>query len=438
MPRLAGRGGVVIGYQRIDARWEHPAGVRHNGAVISQPAANTPDGPAADGPLDDGGLGDGTRPGGAPSRGTSDDGGVPGRGAALRRALGRRPNPRALASGISLLVICTLLTAGMLAPVPYVIEQPGPAIDVLGEHEDQQILTISGHETYPTSGALMMTTVSVDGGPGYTVTPAEVVLAWFDPTRTVLPRELVFPAQQTRQETSLQNASAMTTSQEDAVAVALTELGIPVTPNAMVAGVLDDGPAAGVLKAGDVIVSIEGQTRASTEEYQQLIGSLPAGERIDMVVRRDGAEQSVSVPTEEVDGRTRMGIVLARGYDTPVDVTISLADVGGPSAGTMFSLAVYDELTPGELTGGQKIAGTGTMDPDGTVGPIGGIRQKLVGAREEGADYFLAPADNCDQVAGHVPEGLSVVKVSTFDEALHATETIASQKSADGLPTCSS
>lgn len=338
----------------------------------------------------------------------------------------------------SLLAMCALLVVAMLLPVPYVIEQPGPAIDVLGEHEGEQILAVSGHETYPTSGALMMTTVSVDGGPGFTVTPAEVVRAWFDPTRTVLPRELLFPAQQTREENGLRNAADMTTSQQDAVAVALQELGLPVSPTVIVAGVLDGGPADGVLRPRDVILSVQGQTRESLEEYQEITRAAPAGQDIAMVIRRDGAEKQVSVPTEQVDGQTRMGIVLAPGYDTPVAVDISLADVGGPSAGTMFALGVYDELTPGPLTGGQRIAGTGTLSPEGEVGPIGGIRQKLVGAREEGAAYFLAPAENCEQVVGHIPDGLSVVKVSTFDEALHATETIAAQKSAAGLPTCTS
>jgi PDZ domain-containing protein len=122
-------------------------------------------------------------------------------------------------------------------------------------------------------------------------------------------------------------------------------------------------------------------------------------------------------------------------YDLPVDVSLRTGNVGGPSAGLMFSLAIYDVLTPGELTGGKEIAGTGTMEDDGTVGPIGGIRQKLVGAQAAGADFFLAPADNCSDVAGHVPDGLRVVRVATFDEGLAAVRGIASGDGAS-LPTC--
>lgn len=346
------------------------------------------------------------------------------------------PSRRSVLAGGSLLVLCLALIGAMLMPVPYVIEEPGPAIDVLGSYEGEQILRVSGHETYPTSGSLMMTTVSVQGGPGSAVTPAEVVLAWLDPTRTVLPRELIFPEGQTKEETSLRNSADMTTSQQDSVAVALEALDVPVAHQVIVAGVLDGGPADDVLRPRDVIVSIAGRSETSVEDYQAITREAPAGQDIEMVIRRDGVEQTVSVPTEQSEGGTRMGIVLAPGFDSPVSVDVSLADVGGPSAGTMFALAVYDELTPGELTGGQKIAGTGTMSADGEVGPIGGIRQKLVGARDQKAAYFLAPAANCDDVVGHVPEGLSVVKVATFDDALHAAETIAAQGSAEGLPTC--
>lgn len=352
------------------------------------------------------------------------------------RRVPRAPGPRPVLALSSLAVMCALLLGGLFLPVPYVIERPGPAIDVLGAYQGQKILTISGREQYPTTGHLMMTTVSVSGGPGYPVTPAQVMVAWADPGESLLPREAVFPEGETKQQTTLQNAVDMSTSQQDAVAVALTRLKIPFTRNVTVAGVLEGGAAQSVLKPGDVIVSVQGQRRTTTQEYRDLTSRVTPGSSVAMVVRRDGKELSVKVPTREVDGATRMGIVLAPGYDFPVSVKVTLADVGGPSAGTMFALSVYDELTPGALTGGQSIAGTGTIDTKGTVGAIGGIRQKMIGARTSGARYFLAPAANCDEVTGHIPAGLSVVKVSTFDEALTAVRTIGSKHSASGLPTC--
>ncbi len=336
----------------------------------------------------------------------------------------------------SLGLLCAMILGGSLLPVPYVIERPGPAIDVLGEYEDEQILIIDGAPTHPTDGALMMTTVSVDGGPGYRVTPVEVVASWFDRTTMVLPRELVFPEGQTREQTALTNSVAMSTSQQGAVAVALDELGIDYREVVMVAGVQQDAAAEGTLEGGDVIVAVDGRTAADVAGYQELIRATPAGEPVALRVRRDGEELDLEVPTATVDGASRMGVVLSAGYEFPMDIEIAVGDIGGPSAGMIFSLSVYDELTPGALTGGHRIAGTGTIAADGAVGPIGGIRQKMVGAAGSEAEFFLAPSANCDEVRGHEPEDLAVVAVSDFDEALTATETIAATGSIDGLPTC--
>lgn len=336
----------------------------------------------------------------------------------------------------SLVVLCLMILGGSLLPVPYVIERPGPAIDVLGEYEEEEILVIDGAETHQTDGALMMTTVSVDGGPGYRVTPVEVVAAWFDSSKMVLPKEVVFPEEQTREQTTLANTAAMSSSQQGAVAVALDELGIEYRDVVMVAGVQADGAAEGTLEGGDVIVSVTGETAGDVKGFQRLIEAAPDGEPIPMTVRRDGQELTLEVPTALVDGTPRMGVMLAPGHEFPMDVQISVGSIGGPSAGMIFSLSVYDQLTPGALTGGHRIAGTGTIAIDGTVGPIGGVRQKMVGAVESDAEFFLAPSANCDQVVGHEPDGLDVVAVADFEQALTATETIAETGSAEGLPTC--
>ena len=335
-----------------------------------------------------------------------------------------------------LVLLCAMILGGSLLPVPYVIEKPGPAIDVLGEWEDEQILVIDGAETHPTDGELMMTTVSVDGGPGYRVTPVEVVAAWFDSTKTVLPREAVFPEGQTREQTTLSNTAAMSTSQQGAVAVALDELGIEYRDVVMIAGVQEDGAAAGTLEGGDVIVSVGGETAGDVKGYQELIAAVPEGEEVAMTVRRDGEEKELQVPTELVDGTPKLGVILSEGHEFPLDIDIAVGDIGGPSAGLVFSLSVYDELTPGALAGGHAIAGTGTISEDGTVGSIGGIRQKMVGASESDAEFFLAPTANCDEVVGHEPDGLQVVAVGTFEEALEATGTIAETGTVEGLPTC--
>lgn len=360
----------------------------------------------------------------------------PGRRSRLRSRIDAIEVPRPRLAVGALAGMCVMILGASMLPVPYVVERPGPAIDVLGEYQDEQILTIEGAETYETDGELMMTTVSVDGGPGYTVTPVEVLVGWFDPSQAVFPRELLFPEDQTQEQTDLHNTVQMSTSQQGAVAVALDELGVAYEDTVMVAGIQAGAPAEGQLEGGDVILAVDGEKAADVEGYQALVADREPGEDVTVTVLRDDEEQDVTMTTADVDGTARLGIVLGAGYDFPMDVRLTVGDVGGPSAGTMFSLAVYDELTPGALTGGEAVAGTGTISADGEVGSIGGIRQKMIGARDAGAEFFLAPGANCEEVAGNEPDGLQVVAVDTFDEALEATTTIAESGSADSLPTC--
>jgi PDZ domain-containing protein len=251
-----------------------------------------------------------------------------------------------------------MVIVGLLVPVPYAIEQPGPAIDVLGEYKDEQVITIDGQKTYPTDGELMMTTVSVTGGPGYPVTGPQVIRSWLDPTRAVLPRETVFPTGQTQEQTDEQNAAAMTGSQDSAIAVALDELDIDYDTTVLVSQVSEGAPADGLLEPGDQVLAINGEMADDAAGFQKITQEADPDTPLAVSVRRDGKEQTVPVPTEMVDGTPRMGIVLAAGYDFPFEVTIGVGDVGGPSAGTMFALGVYDDLTPGALTGGDG-RGTG-------------------------------------------------------------------------------
>jgi Lon-like protease len=156
---------------------------------------------------------------------------------------------------------------------------------------------------------------------------------------------------------------------------------------------------------------------------------------VPVTVRRDGSEQTVEVTTVDRNGTSIIGVLLTLDYELPITVTLSTGSVGGPSAGLMFSLSIYDALTPGPLTGGEQIAGTGTIEDDGTVGPISGVAQKLVGAHDAGAQWFLTPAEECPATEGRVPEGMTVVRVSTFDEARAAVEDIAAGRT-DALPRC--
>ena len=169
-----------------------------------------------------------------------------------------------------------------------------------------------------------------------------------------------------------------------------------------------------------------------------IMHSVAPGSTVTITVKRGDVERTETIVTsapEDGSQGSKMGIYLGVKADIPVEINFAMKDIGGPSAGMMFSLAIIDRLSEGDMTGGQSIAGTGTISYDGTVGPIGGIAQKMQGAKRDGASWFLAPESNCDQVIGHVPEGLRVVRVSTLHEA-HEDVVAIGQNRGDSLPTC--
>jgi PDZ domain-containing protein len=356
----------------------------------------------------------------------------------------RRMSRTALA-GIWALVVALVALLGMsFLPSPYVIERPGPVYNTLGDVTDADgtevpLISIPDAKTFPTDGSLDLLTVQVVGTPEQRLSWLDVGLAWFDPTKAVVPIEQIYPTGQTTEQRSAENATLMVDSQEDATAAALTHLDYDVNATLEVADVLEGSAADGVLEIGDVIVSAEG-TRVDDPQALRDVINAGAGAPVQMRVERDGDELSVEVtPNESSDGPAgtwQIGVSLRVDYDFPFDVEIQLNNVGGPSAGMMFALGMIDTLTPGELNGGADIAGTGTITADGTVGPIGGIRQKLWGAEGAGADYFLAPSENCAEVVGHVPDRLRVFSVATLDEAVDALDAISAGDDLDALPTC--
>ena len=327
------------------------------------------------------------------------------------------------------------IAVGVL-PVPYVIESPGPIYNTLGQAQGTPVIKITGHESYPAAGNLDLTTVYVSGGPSGPISILTAFSAWLDPSRSVYPQELIYPTGTTKEEAAEQSAVAMTTSQENAVASALNELKIPYGQQLQAAGLSNGSPSEGKIQAGDILKTVNGREITSLAVIQDELAA-GKGAPATMEVERDGQSVTeVITPKDNGQGRYILGVMLKYLFTFPFQVDISLDKVGGPSAGMMFALGIIDTVTPGDLTGGKHIAGTGTITPDGTVGPIGGIVQKMQGARAGGATLFLAPADNCADVAGHVPDGLQVVKVDKLAEARAAVELAGSGKDISGLPTC--
>lgn len=360
--------------------------------------------------------------------------------------MSQRRNGRVVAGIIALSVSLVALMGLTFIPTPYVIQQPGPVYDTLGsalsaDGAEVPLIEVEGAETFPTKGTLDLTTLQVVGNRQHPPTWFQLVMAWFDRTRAVVPIDTVFPEGVTSDQRDEQNAALMVDSQHEATAAALTELGYDVGATVEVVDALEGSPAEGELQAGDRILAIGGTPVDSATRLRDAIQE-GEGAEVELSVQRGGETKTVALTpekTEDAEGKTvwLIGITLTTDYDFPVDVTLQLDNVGGPSAGMMFALGIIDTLTPGELNGGEKIAGTGTIDAAGEVGPIGGIRQKLYGARDAGAEYFLAPASNCDEVVGHIPDGLTVISTSTLEESLDALETIAGGGDVSTLPACS-
>jgi len=351
-----------------------------------------------------------------------------------RRVRGRDPRISAMALS-GLLALGLGVTAAVL-PVPYVVESPGPTFNTLGMENTKPVISVSGRETFPAKGNLDLTTVYVDGGPNGPVSVFEAFSAWLDDSKAVYPEELIFPTGVTKEESQQESAVAMATSQENAVAAALKGLEIPYGQKLEVADLSEGSAAQGKLQKGDVFTSINAKAVTSLEVIQEELAA-GKGKPAVVVVSRDGKQITETVtPAKNPSGRYILGVLLQYRFTFPFDVKISLDKVGGPSAGMMFALGIMDTLTPGDLTGGKHIAGTGTISPDGVVGPIGGIAVKMHGARADGASMFLAPAANCAEVVGHVPDGLQVVKVENLDEAKSAVELAAKGADTSGLPGC--
>ncbi|MDW4573027.1 site-2 protease family protein [Microbacterium sp. M3] len=344
----------------------------------------------------------------------------------------------ALAVALVVLLVITFL------PTSYVIQRPGPVYNTLGTAEDADgeevpLISVEGAETYPTDGALDLLTVQVQGNREQTPSWFELAQAWFEPSKAVIPIDAVFPEGQTTEERNEESAAMMVDSQHEATAAALTELGYDVGAQLSVHSVIDGAAATGVLEDGDAILEADGETVTDAAALRAVINAAE-GAPVELLIERDGQQQTVEVTPKEstVDGETTwlIGVNLITDYDFPIDVTIQLNNVGGPSAGMMFALGIIDTLTPGELNGGEQVAGTGTITADGTVGPIGGIRQKMWGAVDAGAEWFLAPEANCDEVVGHIPGDLQVFSVADLDDALAVLDAVRGDGDVDALPTC--
>jgi PDZ domain-containing protein len=342
----------------------------------------------------------------------------------------------------------TVITAGALLvalglaltviPTPFVSASPGPTQDVLTEVDGKPAITVTGAPSYDTTGRLDLTTVRQTRADAR-FDLASAFGAWLDPDRGLLPRALVYPDDVTEQDVRQQNAWLLDRSQETARAAALRHLGYDVPERIVVESVTVGGPSDGVLEPGDVVLAVDGTPVSSADEVRAAVTKHQPGEQVVLKIRRGSDDSEVTVTagaSPDDPSRAVLGIVPAPGFEFPVDIDIHLdRDIGGPSAGLVFALGIVDRMTPGPMLDGAHVAGTGTIDQDGTVGAIGGVQQKIAAARDSDAQVFLLPSANCAEATAGRPGSMPLVPVDTLDEALAAVDQVAGGELA-GLPHC--
>ncbi|WP_216897794.1 YlbL family protein [Nocardia alni] len=326
-------------------------------------------------------------------------------------------NRRILTLLAALVPVLVLGIVGSAVTVPFVALGPGPTFNTLGVVEGKQVVDVRGAAVNPTSGNLNMTTVSVRDG----LNIFESFGLWADGNYGLVPRAEVYPPGVPRDQVDKSNQADFKSSEDNAELAALHYLKYPTSVELAV--VADNGPSKGLLDKGDQVVSVAGKPVATSQDVVSAVQGAKPGTVVPIVVRRGGAEQTVQVtlgarPDDASKGY--LGVTPDEQAQGPIKVDFNLADIGGPSAGLMFSLGLVDKLSTGKLNGGKFIAGTGTIDPDGKVGPIGGIQYKMIAARAAGAQTFLVPADNCNEARQRTPKGLRLIKVDSLTTAVDA------------------
>lgn len=373
----------------------------------------------------------------------------------------RRVNLRS----VSAVATCALLAGAFVLPSSYVKEGPGPLFDVLGTYQEKDVIEVSGAPSYKTFGKMNMTTVSVSGGPYTELSGAEAFYGWlaFDGNRSlVVPTDALYPHVSHEQATAATGAQ-MADSQTQAKVAAMRQLKMPVTEKVQVLSTVEGSPAASALKANDRIVKVGDKQIETLTDVPKAVNA-SNGSPIDVTVERGGKQQTFKLTPVRAsdDSRWILGAGLKQSYDLPAHVQYNLDGVGGPSAGLMLALGTVDKLSEGTLladedAGGDPyrsyISGTGTIDANGKVGAIGGIKYKILATGRYGARYFLAPKENCESIvkmqaedpalfnyyhAGQVKGEMVVIPVSTLDEAVKTVEAIKSGTPDDSLPRCGS
>ncbi len=326
-----------------------------------------------------------------------------------------------------------------LVPVPFVRLSPGPLFNTIGTVKEKELIKISEVQTYPSQGELNMTTVSETGGPYGQLVLFDAMVAWFMPTQTVVPTSQQYPQMVDKEVIKQQSKRMFSSSQASAIAAALNYLEIETDATVRVDSVVVGAPADGKVEPGDLVLAVNSQPVTTSEEVVSFVQAEVPGAEIDFKLSRKSEVIEVTVISEESKvkpGSASVGISIAPAVNPPFKIEFELEDVGGPSAGLMFTLGIINELTESDLTFGKKIAGTGTINVKGEVGPVGGILQKVAASEQAGVDLFLIPQSNCPEFARDEFRSMPIVAVNSVTAAINAIDIYSQTNSLAGLNTC--
>lgn len=339
---------------------------------------------------------------------------------------------------VSTALFVVLIAAISLVPVPFVRWSAGTAINLFGENDGTPVLQVSGAITYSTTGEILLPTVAVTDKDSEMTLP-QAFLSYVLPDQTLLPRESVYPEGRPAEQQEGDENKLMSESQRDATVAALMAAGLSVTPRPQVTTVSSSGPSYGRVEVGDFITTVNGSVVERRSEVEAILSQEEPGSVIRLGILRDGQESEVlvtAVASRDDPSVARIGLDCVDSYDYPLDVQVNLAtDVVGSSGGLAFAIAIYDQLTSGELVDDRVVAATGTITAAGDVGSIGAARQKLNGAEDSGAQIMLVPQGNCADISG-VDSSVTVVKVTKLSDAITSLELLKNPDTVDQVPTC--
>ncbi|MDN4616604.1 PDZ domain-containing protein [Paenibacillus sp. PsM32] len=322
-----------------------------------------------------------------------------------------------------LYIICVVILVYVLVymPTPYMINGPGSADEL------KPIVSVTGGQN-DEKGTFMLTTISVT----YANT-AMLIASLFDSNEEIVRKTI----QSNRAEYEAEQLYYMSSSQSYAIAAAYKKAGIPYRVQPQYVFVVSVPDTNTTIHAGDKFVSIDGQSITSFEQLEQVLKTKKDGQQVKVVLERAGSqvtEQIGLTQFKDSQGQTRVGFGVSIGEvqkiapeDARHEVNFANTNIGGPSAGLMFTLEIYNQLTAGDLTRGHRIAGTGTINPQGQVGEIGGVQHKVVAAQQAGATIFLVPQGNYADAKAQLSKmksSMQLIPVSTLDDALKALDTL--------------